>query len=98
MSYFLNMLTCHIFGHFFKITHIHVSQNLKSWFEEHAAQHFGGDIQTFSSKLPGFIWAKYKVEKHFPSYICLGPSTRFDVRTDENNNPKPGQEPINAIE
>ena len=48
--------------------------------------------------LPGFIWAKYKGEKHLPSYNYLGPGTRLDIRLDENNNPKPGEEPINAID
>ena len=27
----------------------------------------------------------------------LGPGTRLDIRTDEYNNPKPDEEPINAI-
>ena len=51
-----------------------------------------------TSKLPGFIWAKYKGEKHLPPYNYLGPGTRLDIRLDENNNPKPGEEPINAID
>ena len=51
------MITIHFNGHNFTIPHIHESQNLKSY--------FGGDIQKFSSKLPGFIWAKYKGEKTF---------------------------------
>ena len=52
----------------------------------------------FSSKLPDFIWAKYIGEKPLPSYKYLGPGTRLDIRTDENNNPKPREEPINAID
>ena len=66
------------------------SQNLKHY--------FGGDIQKFSSKLPGFVWAKYSGEKHLPSYNYLGPGTRLDIRLNENNNPKPGEEPINEID
>ena len=84
------LLTCHFFGHNFIIPHIHESQNLKKY--------FGGDIQKFTSKLPGFIWAKYKGEKHLPSYNYLGPNTRLDIRLDENNIPKSGEEPINAID
>ena len=66
------------------------SQNLKKY--------FGGDIQKFSQNLPGFIWAKYKGEKHLPSYNYLGPGTRLDIRLNENNIPKPGEDPINAID
>ena len=60
--------------------------------------HFGADIQKFSEKLPGFIWSKYPKEKHLPSYNYLGPGTRLDIRLDENNQPKSGEEPINAID
>ena len=35
-------------------------------------QYFGGDIQKFSEKLLGFLWAKYPGEKHIPSYNYLG--------------------------
>ena len=65
-------------------------QNLK--------QYFGGDIQKFSENLPGFSWAKYPGEKHIPSYNYLGPGMCLDIRLDENNIPKPGEEPINAID
>ena len=50
------------------------------------------------SKLPGFIWEKYKREHHLPSYNYLGPNTRLDIRLDENNQPKPGEEPTNVID
>ena len=83
-------LTCHCFGYNFTIPHIHESQNLKKY--------FGGDIQKSSQNLPGFIWAKYKGEKHLPSYNYLGPGTRLDIRLNENNIPKSGEEPINAID
>ena len=56
-------LTCHCFGYNFTVPHIHESQNLKKY--------FGGDIQKFTSKLPSFIWAKYKGEKHLPSYLLF---------------------------
>ena len=62
----------HFFGHNFTIPHIHESQNLKQWFNEHATHHFGGDIQKFSEKLPGFSWAKYPGEKHMIGYNYLG--------------------------
>ena len=61
-------------------------------------QYFGGDIQKFSEKLPGFIWSKYPKEKHLPSYNYLGPGKRLDIRLTENNIPKPGEEPINEID
>ena len=54
--------------------------------------------QKFSEKLPGFIWSKYPKEKHFPSYIYLGPGTCLDIRLTANNIPKPGEEPINEID
>ena len=38
----------HFNGRNFKILQLKESQNLKCY--------FGGDIQKFSSKLPGFIW------------------------------------------
>ena len=61
-------------------------------------QYFGGDIQKFLEKLPGFIWSKYSKEEHLPSYNYLGPGTRLDIRLTENNLPKPGEEPINEID
>ena len=32
----------------------------------------GGDIQTFSSKLPGFPWSKYPGEHHLPKHNYTG--------------------------
>ena len=58
----------------------------------------GGDLQTISSKLPGFPWAKYKGEHHLPGHNYTGPGTRLDIRLDENNIPKPGEEPINRVD
>ena len=84
------LLTCHFNGNNFTIPHIHESQNLKKY--------FGGDIQKFSEKLPGFVWSRYPGEKHLPSYNYLGPGTRLDIRLNENNIPKSGEEPINAID
>ena len=83
-------LTLHIHGNNCEIPDIKQNQNLK--------QYFGGDIQKFSSKLPGFVWSKYSGEKHLPGYAYLGPGTRLDIRLDENNIPKPGEEPINEID
>ena len=80
----------HYYGKNFKVFFIKSDQTLK--------QYFGGDIQKFSEKLPGFKWGKYKGEKHLPSYNYLGPGTRLDIRLDENNIPKPGEEPINEID
>ena len=80
----------HFYGSNFVISSTKQKQTLK--------QHFGGDIQKFSEKLPGFIWSRYPKEKHLPSYNYLGPGTRLDIRLDENNLPKPGEEPINEID
>ena len=84
------MSCVHFCGTNFKIPCIKPNQNIK--------QYFGGDIQKFSEKLPGFIWSKYPKEKHLPSYNYLGPGTRLDIRLDENSIPKPGEEPINEID
>lgn len=63
-------------------------------------QQQGGDfdVQSFLSKLPGLPWAKYSGEKHIPGYSYCGPGTRLDIRLDENNIPKPGEEPINRVD
>ena len=58
----------------------------------------GGDIAAKLSKLPGLPWAKYPGKKHFPGYSYSGPGTRLDIRLDEHNQAKPGEEPINAID
>ena len=88
-SVFLKIMPCvHFCGSNFIIPCIKSNQTLK--------QYFGGDIQKFSEKLPGFIWSKYP--KDLPSYKYLGPGTRLDIRLAENNIPKPGEEPINEID
>ncbi len=51
----------------------------------------GGDIQNLLSNLPGLPFAKYPGEKHIPGYNYCGPGTRLDIRLDENDNPKPGE-------
>ena len=49
--------------------------------------------------MPGFNWSKYPGKKHMiykfqtKSYSYLGPGSRVDIRLDENNQPKPGEEP-----
>ena len=59
----------------------------------------GGDIRDSSLKLlPNPSWQKYPGEKHLKNYNYCGPGTRLDIRLDENNNPKPGEEPINKID
>ena len=69
-----------------------------AWSFAQPSAYFGGDIQKFSSKLPGFFWSKYPNEKHLPGFNYLGPGTRLDIRLDENNIPKLGEEPINEID
>ena len=61
-------------------------------------KYVGGDLQKFSSKLPGFFWAKYKGEHHITLMQYCGPNSRLDIRLDENNKPKPGEEPINRVD
>ena len=61
------------------------------------------DLQSALGKIPGFIWIKYPGEKHwykfpFGSYFYLGLSTRLDIRLDENDNPKPREEPVLATD
>jgi hypothetical protein len=58
----------------------------------------GGDLQTVSKKLPDFPWSKYKGEHHLPGHQYAGPGTRLDIRLDENNQPNPGEEPINRVD
>ncbi|ESO91498.1 hypothetical protein LOTGIDRAFT_153940 [Lottia gigantea] len=61
--------------------------------------YFGsGDIQKSLGSLPGFPWAKYPREKHLPGHNYTGPGTRLDMRLDENDKPKPGEEPVNRVD
>ena len=63
-SYLPSQMLVHFNGNNFTIPHIHESQNLKKY--------FGGDIQIFSEKLPGFAWSRYPGEKHMIGYNYLG--------------------------
>ena len=56
------------------------------------------DFHKVISKLPGMPWAKYKGEKHLPSYNFLGPQTNLDKRLDANDNPLPHSKPINRVD
>ncbi|ESP01634.1 hypothetical protein LOTGIDRAFT_172582 [Lottia gigantea] len=61
--------------------------------------YFGaGDIQKSLGSLTGFPWAKYPGEKHLPGHNYTGPGTRLDLRLDENDNPKSGEEPVNTVD
>ncbi|ESO89916.1 hypothetical protein LOTGIDRAFT_164611 [Lottia gigantea] len=57
-----------------------------------------GDIQKSLGSLPGFPWAKYPGEKHLPGHNYTGPGTRLDLRLDENDKPKPGEERVNRVD
>ena len=61
------------------------------------------DLQNSLSNLPRFIWSKYPKENHFykfpaGAYSDLGPSTRLDIRLDEHNQPRPGEEPVSPTD
>ena len=58
----------------------------------------GVTFKSLRQSFQNFIWEKYKREHHLPSYNYLGPNTCLDIQLDENNQPKPGEEPINAID
>ncbi|ESP04436.1 hypothetical protein LOTGIDRAFT_170829 [Lottia gigantea] len=61
--------------------------------------YFGaGDIQKSLGSLPGFPWSKYPGEKHLPGHNYTGPDMRLDRRLDENDNPKPAEEPVNRVD
>src|SRR5438093_7555916 len=57
----------------------------------------GGDIQKFLSNVP-FSTTGNPFEKHLPGHSFTGPSTRLDLRLDENNNPKDWSMPVNRID
>ncbi|ESO85716.1 hypothetical protein LOTGIDRAFT_155209 [Lottia gigantea] len=60
--------------------------------------YFGSDIQKSLGSLPGFPWAKYPGEKHLPGHNYTGPGTRLDLRLDQNDKPKQGEEPVNRVD
>ncbi|ESP02097.1 hypothetical protein LOTGIDRAFT_157246 [Lottia gigantea] len=60
--------------------------------------YFGSDIQKSLGSLPGFPWAKYPGEKHLLGHNYTGLGTRLDLRLDENDKPKPGEEPVNRVD
>ncbi|ESO85886.1 hypothetical protein LOTGIDRAFT_167640 [Lottia gigantea] len=60
--------------------------------------YFGSDIRKSLGSLPGFPWTKYPGEKHLPGHNYTGPVTRLDLRLDENDKPKPGEEPVNRVD
>src|SRR6266853_863081 len=56
------------------------------------------DVQNLLSKLPGFIWAKYKNEKHWPSYNYLGANTSLTDRLRSDDVPYENEQPINGLD
>jgi hypothetical protein len=56
------------------------------------------DLQNALSNIPGFVWSKYPKEKHWPGYQYLGPSTQLEIRLDENDQPKEGEQPISPTD
>jgi hypothetical protein len=41
---------------------------------------------------------KYPGEKHLPGYNWAGRGTRLDIRLDDQDKPKPGEEPISGLD
>ncbi len=58
----------------------------------------GGDIAASLGKLPGLPWSRYIGEKHLPGYNYCGPGTRLDIRLDDQDQPRPGEYPVNKID
>ena len=56
------------------------------------------DLQNSLSNIPGFIWSKYPKEKHFPGYSYLGPASRLDIRLNENDQPRHGEESVSPTD
>ena len=56
------------------------------------------DLQNALGKMPGFFWSKYKNEHHWPGYSYLGPNTNLNIRLDENDYPRVGEEPVLKID
>ncbi|ESO90513.1 hypothetical protein LOTGIDRAFT_164102 [Lottia gigantea] len=56
------------------------------------------NIQKSLGSLPGFPWAKYLGEKHLRGHNYTGPGTSVDLRLDENDKPKPVEEPVNRVD
>ena len=83
-----------------QVTRHHKASHLKT--KKHTRVDItGGDLQsskTTSSILKPFTTEKYPGERHLFRHNYTGPGTRLDIRLDENNNPKQGEEPINRID
>ena len=62
------------------------------------------DLQNALGKMPGFNWSNYPWEKHMiykfssKSFSYLGQGSRVDIRLDENDQPKPGEEPVSPMD
>ena len=55
-------------------------------------------LQSALGKMPGVIWSKYKNEHHFPRYSYLVPQTALNIRLDEKDKPKVGEEPVSPTD
>ena len=56
------------------------------------------DFQNSLSNLPGFIWAKYPKEKHFPGYSYLGLASCLDICLNENEKRRQGEDPVSPTD
>ena len=68
------------------------------------------DLQSTLGKMPGFIWSKYPGEKHIiykfnklnkfsvSAYSYLRSQTDENIRLDENDKPKVGEEPVSPTD
>ncbi len=87
-------MNIHLYGSKYPIPSLRKNETAKKYIKR-----TGGDLQQMISKLPDFLpWTKYPGEKHAKGYNYLGPGTRLDIRLDENDMPKEGEEPINGID
>ncbi|ESO87080.1 hypothetical protein LOTGIDRAFT_154570 [Lottia gigantea] len=83
-----------------ELKELQLIRDLRNIIVAHAPKtYFGsGDIQKSLGSLPGFPRAKYPGYKHLPGHNYTSPGTRLDLRLDENDKPKPGEEPVNRVD
>jgi len=90
-------------SYFCEICKKNISKSNKSKHEKTKIHNLkkGGDLQQNSAKIakyiPKFMKTKYG-ELHLPGKNFCGPLTRLDIRLDENDIPKPEEEPVDKVD